>query len=60
MRDVVVKSGSSISYGMEPKSCLGRVFNSRLVRFAIRDHECMPHIQQGILTEGEGSVQLTS
>jgi hypothetical protein len=52
VQDVVVKSGSSISYGMEPKSCLGRVFNSRLVRFAIRDHECMSHIQQEIQTDG--------
>ncbi len=63
---------SAITNGRYPESCLGRVFNSWCCRFpgcriAILHSKCMAIIvwpllklKQGILTEGDGSVQLTS
>ncbi len=37
----LLKLGSAISNGREPKSCLGRVFNSKLGRTAILCGKCM-------------------
>jgi hypothetical protein len=37
--------GSAISIGREPKSCLGRVFNSKLGRIATLGSKCMVSMQ---------------
>ncbi len=38
-------AGSALSNGREPRSCLGRVFNFKLDRFASLHNKCMAHIQ---------------
>ncbi len=41
----LVAAGSAISNRREPKSCLGRVFNSKLGRIATLLCKCMARIQ---------------
>jgi hypothetical protein len=41
----LVTAGSAISNGREPKSCLGRVFNSKLGRIATLMSKCMVCMQ---------------
>ncbi len=37
----ITKAGSAITNGREPRSCLGRVFNSKLSCFAKLGSKCM-------------------
>jgi hypothetical protein len=39
------KAGSVITNGREPRSCLGRVFNSKLGRIATPGSKCMVRMQ---------------
>jgi hypothetical protein len=46
---LVVKAGSAITNGREPRSCLGRVFNSKLGCFATLGSKCMMVCMQPLL-----------
>ncbi len=43
------ESGSAITNGREPRSCLGRVFNSKLGCFATLGSKCMMVCMQPLL-----------